>query len=473
MHRSPPPSPPSCSPPSSPPFHGFGDETTFPQQLVIVTEGEGDEEQVVEVSKKYKTGRHSQRWEKDDFITRDNITETPRRPPSQSDFRASLPTKASSSKTLPPVVSGTSSRPKPYLLEKLESSFGFAKLPKTRRVLSVFLFYLEVEKLDLGRAAQETLHKVKEVWLHHFGMRVISGYDSDIKEETKKMIISDDNGRRKIISIWKTWKDLEKTSRRTDRAKKDSFIRKQEDFVVNVLDMPLNITRTDFENILKNDSGITDWKEDVKHLHNQLQKEQIGSCDTLDQKQRKRDNRKLAEKLRADAKIVTGPGMDEIEAADEDIDEGGDEETSDLDFPVIPEKKQQHKRDIMGHISATADRLGLSVRQRSLMAASVANSLGVDIDTTNINMYSAWDKARKERVKIAKQIKEDFMIPERLLVYWDGKISRVCVHISGANSECVKKLLGAPETRDGTGAAEAEVVEALLKEWGVKVWHGV
>ena len=104
-------------------------------------------------------------------------------------------------------------------------------------------------------------------------MRVISGYDSDMKEETRKMIISDDNGRRKIVSIRKTWKDLEKTSRTPDGAMKDSFIRKQEDFLVNVLDMPLNITRTDFENILKNDSGITDWKEDVKHLHNQFQKE--------------------------------------------------------------------------------------------------------------------------------------------------------------------------------------------------------
>ena len=47
----------------------------------------------------------------------------------------------------------------------------------------------------------------------------------------------------------------------------------------------------------------------------------------------------------------------------------------------------------MGPVSATADRLGLSVRARCMMAASVANTLGVDLDMTNINKVSAWIKA--------------------------------------------------------------------------------
>ena len=190
------PSPSSPSPPSSPPFHGFSDDTIFPQQLVLVTEGEGDEEQLVDVFKKHKVGRPSQGWEKDKYINKENISESSRRPPSESVISTS---KASSSKTFPAVVSGTSSRPKPYLLEKLESSIGFAKLPKTMTALSVFLFHLEIEKLDPAKAApaQETLNKVKEVWVHHFGTRVINGFDDNLKEEAKKMIISVDNGRRK------------------------------------------------------------------------------------------------------------------------------------------------------------------------------------------------------------------------------------------------------------------------------------
>mgnify|MGYP007114569289 CR=1 FL=1 len=39
-----------------------------------------------------------------------------------------------------------------------------------------------------------------------------------------------------------------------------------------------------------------DWKEDLQHLHNQLLRDQIGTCDTRDFKQKSRDNRKVREK---------------------------------------------------------------------------------------------------------------------------------------------------------------------------------
>ena len=63
--------------------------------------------------------------------------------------------------------------------------------------------------------------------------------------------------------------------------------------------------------------------------------------------------------------------------------------------------KLQHKKklDVMGPISATVDRLGLTVRQRCTIAASVANSLNVDIEDTNICQSSAWRRSREERVK--------------------------------------------------------------------------
>ena len=79
----------------------------------------------------------------------------------------------------------------------------------------------------------------------------------------------------------------------------------------------------------------------------------------------------------------------------------------------------------MGPVSATADRLGLLFSQRTMMAASVANTLGVDLDTTNINKTSAWNSAQKERLSMSKQIKEDFMVPDHVVVHWDGKILKV------------------------------------------------
>ena len=55
------------------------------------------------------------------------------------------------------------------------------------------------------------------------------------------------------------------------------------------------------------------------------------------------------------------------------------------------------------------------------MAASVANTLRVDLDNTNINTGSAWQKAQTERIKVTYQIRDDFQKPVRLTVHWDGK----------------------------------------------------
>ena len=101
------------------------------------------------------------------------------------------------------------------------------------------------------------------------------------------MIIKDFHAKAKITLLWKQWKELERVSRRPERASKASFQVKQEKFLMEVLDMPFSIARADFADILKEDSGITDWKEDVAHLENQLKREQIGCCDSLDFKQKK------------------------------------------------------------------------------------------------------------------------------------------------------------------------------------------
>ena len=56
-----------------------------------------------------------------------------------------------------------------------------------------------------------------------------------------------------------------------------------------------------------------------------------------------------------------------------------------------------------------------------MMTASVANTLGFDLENTNIIRGSAWQKAQKERIKLADQIRDDFQKP----IHWDGKILKV------------------------------------------------
>ena len=440
-------------PPSSPEFHGFGPEDV-PGKLVLETAVEDGVEYVVRVGKQDPTSLP-------DLLARTSTS--------------SSTTPKSKSKALS--SAGTQSRPKVYLLEKLDNSLGFAKLPKAKAVLRVFLHQLRNTDGGEQAAAGETVVKVKEVWQHHFGSRVIMGFDTAMQEETKKMVAEDRNIVRNILKIWKEWRELERTSRREDRCHTPGFKRKEEKFEREVLDMPFSILVRDYESILK-DSGIKDWKEDLVHLHNQLQREQVGSCAAKDFRQKKRDDRKVYEKLLEEAKIreinVATPGQASGEDEDVEVMDVGDE---DDDFCVKARRQSTHKVDVMGPITATADRLGLSVRQRCVMAAAVANTLEVDIDKTNISKTSAWSRSQQERVKIAKCVKDGFQKPERVVVHFDGKIlkikgnmvsNRVAVYITGVEESPVRKLLGVPETKDGTGVAEAEVVKEQLLEWDVK-----
>ena len=82
--------------------------------------------------------------------------------------------------------------------------------------------------------------------------------------------------------------------------------------------------------------GIKDWKEDLLHLKNQLQRNQVGTCGKSDNKQKKKDNRAVAAKFSSRALTPGSSGMDEIEeddsntadaVSDDDITESGDETT--------------------------------------------------------------------------------------------------------------------------------------------------
>ena len=162
--------------PSSPSFHGFGAETVVPGQLVVETAGEGDDEQVVRVYRKKRTGRPRGGGDGTPHpsdVTSSNIIDQPRKFSESSTPAAPgtcPPSSRASSKSTPKVSStGTHTRPKIYLLDSFPSLFGFSKLPKTGIVLSVFLRKLK-DKKSRQIAAQETTNELKKVWKHHFGI---------------------------------------------------------------------------------------------------------------------------------------------------------------------------------------------------------------------------------------------------------------------------------------------------------------
>lgn len=139
-------------------------------------------------------------------------------------------------------------------------------------------------------------------------------------------------------------------------------------------------------------------------------------------------------------------------------------------------RSKKKKTDIMGPVAACSDRLGLSVRKKAMFAASVARAAGVSVDDTNISRSTAWRRSQEERVKSATAIKDNFVVPPKCVIHWDGKrikvkggatSERVVVYATGADAAKTRKLLGVPEVQDGTGASESRAVQDVLKKWAI------
>ena len=404
------------------------------------------------------------------------LRQTPRSGPAT--WRTSVPAPPSTPKS---GQCGSSSRPMFYLLDQLPSSFKTAKIPTTEAVLGRYLKNLQ--NSDPKEAAAETRRELKDVWLQHFGPRLVEGREFGIEEKedkTKKIIKSDRHIDDKIRDVWKEWDKLEKESRKPARAASSFFTRKQDRFR-DQLKVPFNITAVNAEEVIR-ESGIKDWQEETEYLRNQLSVEQPGCLGSRDKKQSIRDKRIITQKIATEKKDKEREKkIEELEKTknDEIVDDKLTTENNfeDKDFIANIDKKKKKKVDVMSSISLTADRTNVSYQARAMIAASAINAMGGNINETNISKTTAWRKAQEIRSETAANIKNNFQCPPKVTVHWDGKCvnlkgnvksNRICVYVTGADLTKSRKLLGVPETASGTGVAEANIVKEMLADWGIK-----
>ena len=174
-------------------------------------------------------------------------------------------------------------------------------------------------------------------------------------------------------------------------------------------------------------SGMLDWREEVEYLRNQMAREQVGCPGSWDTRQRKRDDRRLNEERAREAKEKEVKEAKEKEEKtkyerDENEDEVGmDENKNDPTFQVKERQMKKDKIDVMGKISLTCDARNISKNDHTVVAASVANALGVNINQTNISSTTVWRKGQEVRSKKAREVKKGFRCPDKAVVHWDGK----------------------------------------------------
>ena len=225
-------------------------------------------------------------------------------------------------------------------------------------------------------------------------------------------------------------------------------------------------------------SGIMDWQEDLLHLQNQLTVEQPGSALGVDQRQAKRDRRKLRESIVAEQLRKEEVERKLLSKTVVSVDEGDDEiedELNDENFEA-PVKKSK-RLNVMGPMSTTADRLNVSCRKMAMLGSAAVKSVGVNLSDTNISVTSAWRHRTKNRLDLAASIKQNYNPCKILSLHWDGKTLKlrrgvkgnfIAIYVSGVQEGNPKQLLGIPLAPDGTGREEFEVIKAALEDWKIQ-----
>ena len=122
------------------------------------------------------------------------------------------------------------------------------------------------------------------------------------------------------------------------------------------------------------------------------------------------------------------------------------------------------------NICQTADRLNLSLGQRTAFLGAIAKEGGASFSSVTLSKTSSYNASKYNHQAIAKNIKSDFNKPDFLTIHWDGKIiegdgERLAVLVAGAPNYEEGKLQGIPKIMNGTGLFQAETSFDLITDW--------
>ena len=123
----------------------------------------------------------------------------------------------------------------------------------------------------------------------------------------------------------------------------------------------------------------------------------------------------------------------------------------------------------------------VSIRQELKMVATILKLGHAKISDTKISI-STIHRQRTKTIKIkAKQLKDNFVCPDHVVIHWDGKIiqvmsglteDRVAVVLS-STSGISGQFLASPAIPKGTGRAQATAVYEICRQWALTIGKAI
>lgn len=253
-----------------------------------------------------------------------------------------------------------------------------------------------------------------------------------------------------------------------------------------------DIAASDAINIMQTDRLRSKSKVDVdiKFLIDQRSERKLGlgSCDSeYSQKVQSKSERILSEKRRRESSCPA------VQITSGSVVESNDEKEIPGDADYVPTtvlKRQKRCESPYADIlkspdyQLTADRLKLSVRQRTYIAGAFYRKAGASKDDVVCSKTTSNRYALVIRKNEANNIKENFIPPKHSNIHWDGskvkknygdrkKVEMLAISVSGIPDHKKGKLLYAapipPKHKSGVrmGRAEASEVHDACLQWDV------
>jgi len=334
-----------------------------------------------------------------------------------------------------------------------------ARLPSGRDVMRNFVFYHLTLKKTVKESAQLVYAQLTPFWLK-----------SQLPTRRKDHII------KKITDLYAEHCNLMKNDARgneKDLENQENFSRK--------LDNLFDVSHAASDQLIH-------IEEDKEFLKLQ-QQSRIGVIGSVDKKRADRERRALQRKLKTDSRVKRerdrAAEIEEVTTNISDTDSSGEdketqsderESSTDKTFTASASSTRKRRKTVLStKLAATLDRTNTSVRNSTMILASVINETDDSSLSHSLPSKSTVHRRRQSlRKQTAQHIKQCYEATKSV-VHWDGKlipdvtgsaslIDRLPVLVT-STVDGDSKLLGVSALLSGSGRDTAAAVHQQLKSW--------
>ncbi|ESO02818.1 hypothetical protein HELRODRAFT_174241 [Helobdella robusta] len=356
-----------------------------------------------------------------------------------------------------------------WLIGQLQSELPVNVLPTTGDVLRMFFCYHQVEKKTVPESAKLSSDKVMDMWNK---ARIPTTYHTHVVEKVKS-----------VVDDYKLIKKNKNRQSEAQRAREKEFEEKEH--------MLFDIAHQHAMQLIR-------IQEDIEFLEDQRgsRRMQMSGIDKdLTKKEERTEQRKCKEeerKEREQERMTESTSLHLSSSDDSDSEQQDTEDNYEIEIPVYYKKQISEVEDSLSSsaskktrtvqdmlsspdVASALDKINLSDRKFTVLAAAIAQASGQDIRDTSLSRSTVHRKRQQHRSIVDSSIRQQFQDRDRnpLLVHWDGKImnddphsrtDRLAVVVTGCN---VEKILGIVKIASSTGQAQANATFQLFKLWDV------